>query len=314
MMYRPLSLLARLGALVPVFFFTFVLGAALFPPALPEGVTPEAGPFSPLVTHLVVAATHVGVVALVVLRSRAGGWRLALPLAFSYYGCTTFLGQVETGFFLVGRTVPADALVNLFLMGVPPALIFVPMAVWLLGPARPPDAAPAAPAPMPVGQWAWKLALLSVAYVGLYLSAGYYVAWRNPELRALYGGTDPGGFVAMLRVTVDKDGWLIPLQLARGFGWVAFALPLLRGFRAGTWPNALAVACLVALPMNVAHLYPNPFIPPMSVRLSHFLETASSNFVFGLLVVWLLHRPHASFADLFRMARRDATAPGLAGE
>jgi hypothetical protein len=33
-------------------------------------------------------------------------------------------------------------------------------------------------------------------------------------------------------------------------------------------------------------------MPVASVRLSHMIETATSTFLFGTLVVWLLHREH----------------------
>jgi hypothetical protein len=58
------------------------------------------------------------------------------------------------------------------------------------------------------------------------------------------------------------------------------------------------VALLLAIPMNIGHILPNALIPSASVRLSHLIETASSNFVFGLVIVWLLHRQHVSLADL----------------
>jgi len=43
----------------------------------------------------------------------------------------------------------------------------------------------------------------------------------------------------------------------------------------------------------------NPFLPIASVRLSHMIETALSTFLFGAIIVWLLHRgasadPHHS--------------------
>jgi hypothetical protein len=55
---------------------------------------------------------------------------------------------------------------------------------------------------------------------------------------------------------------------------------------------------LFSVPQNVVHILANPLMPIASVRLSHMIETASSTFLFGLIVVWLLHREHHSFADL----------------
>ncbi len=44
----------------------------------------------------------------------------------------------------------------------------------------------------------------------------------------------------------------------------------------------------IALPMNMFHAIPNDLMTS-SVRLSHFIETASSNWIFGLLVTGVLH-------------------------
>jgi hypothetical protein len=38
---------------------------------------------------------------------------------------------------------------------------------------------------------------------------------------------------------------------------------------------------------NDVHLLPNPLMPA-AVRQMHFIETASSNFLYGLLTAWLL--------------------------
>ena len=51
--------------------------------------------------------------------------------------------------------------------------------------------------------------------------------------------------------------------------------------------------------MNIYHAVPNAFMPDPGVRLSHFIETTISNFIFGLAVTWLLHRRHRSVRDLF---------------
>jgi hypothetical protein len=45
---------------------------------------------------------------------------------------------------------------------------------------------------------------------------------------------------------------------------------------------------------------PNSLMPDANMRLSHLIETTSSNFVFGLIIiVWLLHREHNPLRDLF---------------
>lgn len=50
----------------------------------------------------------------------------------------------------------------------------------------------------------------------------------------------------------------------------------------------IALTLLVVRPaMKIVHIIPNPIMEP-SVRLSHFVEAASSNFLFGLVVAGLL--------------------------
>ena len=65
------------------------------------------------------------------------------------------------------------------------------------------------------------------------------------------------------------------------------ALPVIRMTRGSRWQVAVVVGLLFALPMNMVHVLPSPLMAP-SVRLSHFIETATSNFIFGLVVVGLL--------------------------
>jgi hypothetical protein len=57
--------------------------------------------------------------------------------------------------------------------------------------------------------------------------------------------------------------------------------------RGSRWQVAVVVGLLFALPMNMVHVLPSPLMAP-SVRLSHFIETATSNFIFGLVVTGLL--------------------------
>jgi hypothetical protein len=61
--------------------------------------------------------------------------------------------------------------------------------------------------------------------------------------------------------------------------------------------TALAIGLLFAVVMNAQLLLPNPYMPE-PVRLAHLIETASSNFIFGVLIGWLLTQPNdGSIAD-----------------
>jgi hypothetical protein len=181
---------------------------------------------------------------------------------------------------------------RLFLQGLPVAFIFVPLAVIIMGRLRPLAGGKESPeiAPMLLKEWLWKLGVIYIAYLVVYYLAGYFIAWQNPEVRAFYGA--PGDalpfFQQMAHIFVT-DPWLTPYQLLRTLIWVAGALFIIRGSRLSLWQTALIVGLVLSVPQNIGHIIPNPMIPLNSVRISHMIETASSTFVFGVIVAWLLY-------------------------
>lgn len=284
--------LIRVLALYVLFLVCFVAGSAPVASALPEAAASEPGLVSPAAGLLIIALVNVAVVSGLILTSRWSGWKLAIILALAYFGAVTVLPQVETWFFLSSISVDRAVLPLLFLMGVPTAFLFVPLAVWILGRGRAPRDWPSHSAlRMPGGEWIWKLTALAVAYVVLYWCAGYFIAWQNPELRAFYG--QPGDALPLLEhtaATLRRDPRIFVFQLFRALLWVLCAVPIILGSRVGLWATALLVGLLFSLPQNVGQILANPLMPSASVRLSHLVETASSTFVFGVLVVWLLRR------------------------
>lgn len=259
------------------------------------------GLVSDVVGLLSFALVETSVIAALVLSSRWGGWKLALLISLAYYGAVTVLTQIETWYFLSDLTVSAELLRALFLMRIPVAFILVPLAVWVFGKGKAQDSSePNQALVMPGSQWVWKLALIALVYLVLYWSAGYFIAWQNPELRAFYGSPgEPLPFLANTINTLQNDPGLFPFQILRSMLWTLCALPVIRGSKLKPWGTALLVGAMFSLPQNVAHIIANPLLPIASVRLSHMIETASSTFIFGVVVVWLLHREHKSLADVF---------------
>jgi len=152
---------------------------------------------------------------------------------------------------------------------------------------------------MPAIEWAWKLAVIAVAYMILYSTFGYFIAWKNPAVQAYYGGIDEGSFLAHMQVVFSTAPWLEPFQALRALLWVMLALPVIRMMKGYWHETGFAVGLIFAVLMNSQLLLPTPLMPE-AVRMTHLVETASYNFIFGFLIVWLLHRHHASFSDLFR--------------
>ncbi len=296
--------LLRFFALLILFFIFYMGGAQLVGDKLPD-IKPEPGLVPLGAGLLLIGIATTLIVAGLVLSSRWVGWRLAILLSLAYYGAVTFVTQIETWYFLSDLTVDKELMPYLFLMGLPVAFLFVPLAVWILGKWRKQDSEFSFKIPeIPFPQWIWKLGLIAVVYVSLYWLAGYFIAWQNPVLRSFYGS--PGAITPFWEHTANTlrtDPGLFPFQVLRSMIWTLCALPVIFGSRLNAWWTALLVALFFSIPQNVGHIMENPLIPLASVRLSHFIETASSTYIFGLVVVWLLHRKHESFKDLFNISQ-----------
>jgi hypothetical protein len=275
----------RVIVLTIILFICFGVAASVVGLAGNSQASGQAGAGAlPLLT---VCLLETAVLTYLILRSRWTGWRLAAAIFFAFYGVTTFMSQIESAVFLT--RLPSGMLPRLFLMGALIAAPFSVLAVLILGKrkAETVDIESNFRLVMPASEWAWKLAVIAIVYVGLYFTFGYFIAWRNPAVREYYGGTDPGGFVAQMGTVLRTTPWLVPFQILRAMCWVALALPVIRMMR-GQWPEtALAIGLLFAVVMNARLLLPNQYMPE-PVRMAHLVETASSNFIFGLFTGWLL--------------------------
>jgi hypothetical protein len=179
-------------------------------------------------------------------------------------------------------------------MGVLISVPFSILAVLILGKrkAETVDAEPNTRLMMPASEWGWKLGVIAVLYVILYFTFGYFIAWRHPGVAEYYGGVDPGSFLAQMRIVLRNTPRLVPFQIVRALCWVALALPVIRMMK-GKWPEtALSLGLLFSVVMNAPLLLPNPYMPE-PVRMAHLVETASSNFIFGVFVGWLLTQHHS---------------------
>ncbi|MDP2237716.1 MAG: hypothetical protein Q8J88_14895 [Bacteroidales bacterium] len=291
----------RMIALLILFYICYLGGAQALSGKLPD-IMPEPGLVPVGVGLLLVGIANTLLVTALVVSSQWSGLRLTVLLSMAYFGAVTFVMQIETWYFLSDITVNAELMPYLFVMGFPVAFIFVPFSVWILGKWQPiNNSNSVSNIAIPFKQWIWKLSFIAVAYLTLYWLAGYFIAWQNPELRAFYGS--PGAITPFWEHTANTfktDPGLFLFQIMRALIWTLCALPVIFGSKLNAWWTALLVAFLFSIPQNLGHIMENSLIPGASIRLSHFIETASSTFIFGLIVFWLLHRKHESLRDLFR--------------
>jgi hypothetical protein len=226
------------------------------------------------------------VMAWIIQRSRWRGWKLITALIFTFYGLMTLTSQIETIVYLRAK-MPSGLIQQLFLMGAVVAILFVPIAVLIMGKIRRQEESPQFErAFRPAGQWA-HLAALAVVYVVLYYVFGFYVAWQNPEVRLYYSGSaELASFFEQMRSTVVTTPWMLPLQFVRGLLWVLSAYPVARMLKTTRSETACTIATLFGV-WSFALLMPNPLMPS-SVAHSHFWETLWCDLLLGAIVGWVL--------------------------
>lgn len=195
---------------------------------VPKETTGQAAPSDTLLPLAVFCFSVGSVVSYLGLRSSWRGLKLASVLFAASYGISTIATQVDSLFFLSAK-MPPGMIRALFVQGAIAMALFAALAVLLLGRWRavPTTVETSEGPPQTDTAMTWKLVLLVVAFVFLYMFFGYYVAWRNPTLRAYYGGTDSPNFYEALRSNLRNEPLLLPLQTFRALLYAACVYPLL---------------------------------------------------------------------------------------
>lgn len=259
--------------------FAVVSGALLSTAAGPQNPDDAS---AALVALLAGSLIQAAVWTYVILRSSWTGWKLILTVLVVFFGVNTLMPQIETVYFVT--RLPPGMLPRLFLAGFIVAAVFAPLAVLILGKARTRTIEHSRP--RSIGRLPVKLVLIVVAYVLIYFTFGYFIAWKNEAVRVYYGGNDSGNFLVHLGHLLRAEPLLFVLQAVRALLWTAIAVPVIKMMRGDWWEAGLAVALVFAV-MTSQLLLPNPLMPA-EVRMAHLLETSTSNFLFGWLVVAIL--------------------------
>jgi hypothetical protein len=142
--------------------------------------------------------------------------------------------------------------------------------------------------------WSMKKILPSAAvlilfgYPILYLTFGYYVAWQSESLRVFYKDSPALASYGHQVAEAFVNGIYL-FQLLRGVIWIVTTIPLVLMLRGNIWGQYLIVGVLSALLPTSLLFIPNPYMPA-DVAMVHFVETSTSNFVWGLLMVWAIRK------------------------
>jgi len=296
-----------LAVLMTVIFI--ILSSFLMQSAATE--TTQADGAKILVLLFIVNLVNISIIIFVIKQSSWQGRPLMVGLAISFFGVLTFMAQIEAVFFLTDLAVlfgagtipvidiPLEIIGGQFVIGLVLAMTVVPLAVIMFGKNKKNSSAgfkQYLKATLANKQWIWKSIIIVISYELLYFGFGYYVAWQNPAVLEFYQGTDPGSFFLQLKYVFTQTPLLVLVQLFRALAWAGFALPVIHMTKSNKLTGTFATALMVSIPMNIQHILPNAFMPA-EVSRAHFIETAISTFIFGIILFWVLHKDHSSSRD-----------------
>jgi hypothetical protein len=231
------------------------------------------------------------VLSFLILRSPWRGLKLVGAVILVHFGVETFMAQIETLYFNSAVQMGTAEFVGIVAAGALRALIFAPLAVFVLGKMKKSVQLGEKRAAAVPSAWGKRFAALAVFYVVVYFAFGYFVAWQWEETRLYYSGTTAikPFFTHFRDLFLAEDPIIVPFQLLRGALWTCLGMAIVRMMQAKRWEASLAVALtfavLLSLPLG---LFPNPYMPPMVAR-SHFFEVSSSMLLFGGIAGWVMY-------------------------
>jgi hypothetical protein len=123
-----------------------------------------------------------------------------------------------------------------------------------------------------------------------YFFFGYYIAWQFPLLRQFYSGsTNILPFWTHMQSQLHEDVFLIEFQIFRGFLWTFIGYMLLRGIAIkNKIEGYILMGFLLSVPLSIPLFVPNDFMPA-GIRFGHFFELLIENFLFGVILTYILH-------------------------
>jgi hypothetical protein len=234
-----------------------------------------------------------------ILQSNLRSLHLVILVALVYFGITVFLVQIETLVFMnyFMDIISPDMILHLFVQGAITAVIFAPIAVFVLRGWKNSSGIGLQSVRLGMSkmQGLMKVSVLAVVFVIFYVLFGIFIAWQNPAMSDYYGD--------LIARMAAVGGWMLLLQAGRGVVFIVLAVPVIQTSKGRTWEKAIMTGLLFCI-LTASNLLIPTTIMPDTIRMSHFYEVAIPGFIFGLLVGWLMNRSHTSIGELFGRPQR----------
>jgi hypothetical protein len=253
-------------------------------------VKPDATTMGAFMLHLMVNSFFI---IYLLKRLSLKGFRLIAATAISVYGIQIFMTQIETWIFINAfPSITPDVLTNIFVTNLIQIVVVTIVGYFLWKPkvSSTPDAKLSINIP---GKW-WKMAALSVLYMILYFTFGYFIAWQVEALREFYHSS-------VIHITNTE---LVFIQIGRGTLWVLFCLPSILYLKGSRTEKVIIMASMMAILPTILLLMPNPFMP-LSIRMAHFIEVFLSNGIFGTCIALLMTAKPGISKKLILLTQRE---------
>jgi hypothetical protein len=248
---------------------------------------PPADPFALVIAFLWVCVVNSFLVTLMIWATRQySGWMKWSALILYLFAIQFFLTQMETYFFSGSFAISSEQIVSILVSGFLVSSITAGIGIYVFKKlyqnmeGRPlrleiKNARTFIPS---------VIFMACIVYPMVYMTFGYYIAWQNENLRMFYAGsTQINPFFTQLAQSFS-DGVFF-FQMLRGLIWLLVSVPIVVMLRHMKIFQYLLVGLFSALLPASLLFIPNPYMPG-DIALSHFYETSTSNFLWGVVVTY----------------------------
>lgn len=252
---------------------------------------PVDNPSSTGLSVLIVCLISSLLLSALVWSTRAySGLTKVMALTLYFFVIPFFLAQMETFFFSESIGIAPDQIASILIAGFVMSVTTVPLGILISSKMNRTDVR----TPFTFVVSGWRNLILPVillaflVYPLIYLTFGYYIAWQSESLRVYYTQSPELNTFFIQSASAFSDG-IYFFQMLRGMIWVAFSIPVILMLQHINAYQYLLFGLLSALLPSVQLFIPNPYMPA-DIAMTHFFETSTSNFVWGLAITFTVNK------------------------
>jgi hypothetical protein len=213
-----------------------------------------------------------------VLSSRWTGWKEWATTFTILYGMVYVLTAAEA--FFLGSILSANMVFSLVVNGAVTSAIFSGALVWALGSKMLQSEVGSRRLQMPAREWVWKILVLAIVYLILFMIFGVMVYMPLGTL------LDPVAFTLEQSIASNASTLVFPIELVRGALWTLFAVPAVAALPFDWKKTGLVIGLLMTVPLTLSQFMSST--ETIGLQIAHSVEIVGANLVFGFLLVWVL--------------------------